>query len=87
MVLYAVRHEMAQKLSDVVFRRTWLGGGVYPGETHLRECVAVMCRELGWDGVRARIEVEEVNTLFQCQTGGGKIGLDNGSQAWFTAAR
>ena len=37
-VIHAVREEMAQKLEDVVFRRTDLGTGAYPGESSLRAC-------------------------------------------------
>jgi len=63
-VLHAIREEMAQKLADVIFRRTGAGMTGNPGETCLRKCAAIMADELGWDGMRVQKEVEEVRTLF-----------------------
>jgi len=63
-VLHAVRKEMAQKLADVVFRRTGSGMTGNPGEACLRSCAAVMAEELGWDDMRVQKEVEEVSALF-----------------------
>jgi glycerol-3-phosphate dehydrogenase len=55
---------MAQKLGDVVFRRTDLGTGAHPGAAALRICAHVMARELGWDEPRMRQELKEVETAF-----------------------
>ena len=44
-VLHAVRHEMAETLGDVVFRRTDLATGDYPGRAALREAVDVLAAE------------------------------------------
>jgi glycerol-3-phosphate dehydrogenase len=63
-VVHAVREEMAQKLGDVVFRRTDLGTGGYPGAAALRKCAAVMARELGWDRDRIQKELAEVEAAF-----------------------
>jgi glycerol-3-phosphate dehydrogenase len=63
-VLHAVRKEMAQKLADVVFRRTGSGITGSPGEACLRSCATVMAEELGWDDMRVQKEVEEVSALF-----------------------
>ncbi len=63
-VVHAVRVEMAQKLGDVVFRRTDLGVGGHPGEPALQSCAALMAAELKWDEARVRKEVEEVRGVF-----------------------
>ena len=59
-VVHAVREEMAQKLGDVVFRRTDLGTAGDPGEAALRGCAALMATELGWDQMRTERELDEV---------------------------
>ena len=63
-VLHAVRMEMAQKLGDVVFRRTDLGTGGFPGNDALRTCADLMAAELGWGESRVRQELEEVTSAF-----------------------
>jgi glycerol-3-phosphate dehydrogenase len=63
-VIHAVRAEMAQKLGDVVFRRTDLGTAGHPGEAALRECAAVMAGELGWDERRLESELAEVGEAY-----------------------
>jgi glycerol-3-phosphate dehydrogenase len=61
-ILHAVREEMAQNLSDVVFRRTDLATGDYPGRETLRGCAEVLAAELGW--AQPRIE-QEVNSVIE----------------------
>jgi glycerol-3-phosphate dehydrogenase len=63
-VLHGVRHEMAQTLADVVFRRTELGTCGYPGDTCLRTCAGIMAAELRWDQEKIRNEIDEVKTAF-----------------------
>ena len=63
-VIHAIRDEMAQKLGDVVFRRTELGTGGYPGEVALKACADVMASELRWDEGRVEKETGEVRALF-----------------------
>ena len=63
-VLQAVKDEMAVKLGDVVFRRTDMGTGQYPGEEALNISARIMADELGWDGDRLKQEVEEVKSSF-----------------------
>jgi len=58
-IVYAVREEMAQKLSDVVFRRTDLGTGEPPSSKALDVCTALMSKELDWDSGRCAHEIEE----------------------------
>jgi glycerol-3-phosphate dehydrogenase len=66
-VAYAVDREMAQRLGDVVFRRTDLGTGGNPGEAALRACADIMAPKLGWDQVRVQKEMDEVRTAFPFQ--------------------
>jgi glycerol-3-phosphate dehydrogenase len=63
-VIYAVREEMAQKLTDVVFRRTGLGTVGNPGEASLHTCASVMAEELGWDAQKVQRELMEVRNVF-----------------------
>ena len=64
-VVYAVREEMAQKLSDVLLRRTDLGSGEYPGDAAVERCAGIMAGELGWHPDRIRSEVEEVQSIYR----------------------
>lgn len=63
-VVHAVRDEMAQTLSDVVFRRTDLGTAGHPGEEALQACAALMAGELEWDPGRLERELDEVRAAF-----------------------
>ncbi len=63
-VVHAVREEMAQKLGDVIFRRTDLATGEYPEEAALQRCAHLMAAELGWDEGRVQKELSEVKTRF-----------------------
>ncbi|MCK4823922.1 hypothetical protein KA005_49670, partial [bacterium] len=63
-VIHAVREEMAQKLADVVFRRTDLATGEYPGDDTVETCARLMSSELGWDEDKLNRELEEVKRTF-----------------------
>jgi glycerol-3-phosphate dehydrogenase len=63
-VAYAVDEEKAQKLGDVVFRRTDLGTGGYPGKPALRTCADIMASKLGWNQERIEGELAEVEAVF-----------------------
>jgi len=63
-IRYAVREEMAQKLTDVVFRRTDLGTAGHPGSESLKTCADTMSGELGWSLERTQQELKEVNETF-----------------------
>lgn len=60
-VVHAVREEMAERLEDVVMRRTDLGTAGHPGEEAISICARIMAAELGWDRARIEREVENVN--------------------------
>ena len=63
-IIYAIRHEMAQTLSDVVLRRTDLGSEQYPGTDSLKACASIMADELGWDQNRVQTEIEAVRNAY-----------------------
>lgn len=63
-VVYGIREEMAQKLTDVVFRRTELGSSGNPGENALKACADIMERELDWDKARTQRELDETRAAF-----------------------
>lgn len=64
-VVYAVREEMAQTLSDIVFRRTELGTAGYPDESALRVCLKTLAA-LGWSRTKLRQE-QQVLAACYCQ--------------------
>jgi glycerol-3-phosphate dehydrogenase len=61
-ILYAVREEMAQKLADVIFRRTELGLAGNP-ETCVKRCAEIMAGELSWNATRTQNEIDEVGSI------------------------
>ncbi len=66
-VLYAVREEMAHKLSDVIFRRTDLGTAGNPGDGVLNDCLQLMGNELNWDKSRKEQETEQVKNMYKTE--------------------
>jgi glycerol-3-phosphate dehydrogenase len=50
--IYAVRAEMGQRMTDVVFRRTDMGTDGHPGIAALDELQALLAQELGWSDSR-----------------------------------
>jgi glycerol-3-phosphate dehydrogenase len=67
-VLYGVEHEMAQKYTDIVFRRTDLGTIGHPGRVRLWHCVKVMGARLGWCPTKIQQEFDEVEAKFPANT-------------------
>ena len=63
-VIHAVRDEMAQKLGDVILRRTDLGTAEYPGESVIRICAELMASELNWTNEHTQQEIAEVEARF-----------------------
>ena len=55
---------MAQKLSDIVMRRTQLGSAGHPGEPCLKASADIMSREMGWNERRTMKELDEVRAIF-----------------------
>lgn len=64
-VAYAMRDEMVQTLADIVFRRTELGTGGYPGEAALEEVSSFMQQALGWSAAQVAEERRQVDAQFE----------------------
>lgn len=62
--LYAIREASAQRLEDVVFRRTPLGSTGDPGASAIEHAAAIMARECGWSPERLTEEVNRVRARF-----------------------
>ncbi|MHB8138088.1 MAG: glycerol-3-phosphate dehydrogenase/oxidase [Smithellaceae bacterium] len=67
-VTYAVIHEMARTLPDIVMRRTGIGTLGHPGEEILRKTAATTAPLLGWDSERIEKEIEQTNILLRIPT-------------------
>jgi glycerol-3-phosphate dehydrogenase len=63
-VRYAVRHELAATLNDVVMRRLELGSGEQPAAAALAACADLMAEELGWDDARRAAEIARVRASY-----------------------
>ena len=63
-VCHGVREEMAQKLSDVILRRTDLGTAGHPGNQVLHTCAETMAKELGWSSSKTQQEIQEVHEIY-----------------------
>jgi glycerol-3-phosphate dehydrogenase len=61
---YAVREEMALRMSDIVFRRTELGTAGHPGTPALLELQQLLKAELGWSDQRSAEELALVEHQF-----------------------
>jgi len=63
-IIFAVREEAAQKLSDVMLRRTDLGSMGHPGKETLGRCADIMAKELNWSENRKQDEIKEVDKIY-----------------------
>lgn len=63
-VIHAVRHEAAERLSDVVLRRTDLGSLGHPGRAALESCAFLMAAEKGWSNERTKRELADMEAAF-----------------------
>lgn len=61
-VTYAIEEEMAQTLSDVIFRRTGIGAAQKPTTAELQTCADVMSNTLLWSQSRVEQEISEVTS-------------------------
>jgi glycerol-3-phosphate dehydrogenase len=64
-VNYAVREEMAQRLADVVLRRTNLGSGSHPGLPAIAAAARGMQELLGWSDPQRDAEIAETERQLQ----------------------
>lgn len=61
---YAVRHEMAITLDDIMFRRTGLGTIGYPGDKAVARCADIMGDILGWDDAQKEQQIAVVRRRY-----------------------
>ena len=64
-VTYAVRHEMARTLSDIVMRRTGIGTLGNPGEEVLRKVAFIAAKELNWTAEKVEQEIKATVDLIK----------------------
>ena len=62
-VIQAIRHEMALKLADVVWRRTELASTGRLDDRTLIACAEIMAGELGWDADTKNQEIAEIRAI------------------------
>jgi len=63
-VVFGVEREMAQRLEDVVFRRTELAAGGHPGLEALRRCAELMGSILGWSPEHREAEIGRTGAMW-----------------------
>ena len=63
-VSYVIRAEMAVRLTDIVIRRLSIGDAGHPGAPLVGAAAAIAASELGWDDVRRRAEIGEVDRFY-----------------------
>jgi glycerol-3-phosphate dehydrogenase len=64
-IVYAIRSELAQTLTDVVVRRIQIGSGGYPGDEVAVRVAAVMQRECGWSDARVEAERRALREFYR----------------------
>ena len=64
-VRYAVRKEMAVRLSDVLLRRTEAGSAGYPGDDAVVAAARVVASELAWSTQRMETELADLRREYQ----------------------
>ena len=62
-IKYAIKEEMALRISDALLRRTDVGSGEAPSVSQVTDCANIMQKELGWSDQE---KVDQIN-LFQDQ--------------------
>lgn len=63
-IRFAVRHEMAQKLTDVMMRRIELGTAGKASDATIRAVANVMAEELGWDETKVQQEIQDYLNVY-----------------------
>jgi glycerol-3-phosphate dehydrogenase len=64
-IIHAIHNEMAQKLSDIVLRRTDMGSAAPPTPDALHTCAQIMAAECGWNETRTAQEIKDVWAAYQ----------------------
>lgn len=64
-VTYALRHEMARTLSDIIMRRSGIGTLGNPGEDVLLKVAAIAAKELNWTAEKVEQEIKDMLYLLK----------------------
>jgi len=64
-VTFAVRHEMARTLSDIIMRRSGIGTLGNPGEDVLLKVAAIAAKELNWTVEKVEQEIKATVDLLK----------------------
>ena len=64
-IVYAIRHESAVRLADIVIRRLGLGSTERPGDAVLHAAASVAASELDWDRARTSAEITQVDEFYR----------------------
>jgi len=64
-IIYAITHERALRLSDMIFRRTALGSFRYPGRKAVKRVADIMAGKLGWTQENIKTEIECVEDHYR----------------------
>ena len=64
-ILHGVRNEMAQKLSDVVMRRTELGTAGKPSDEAIARAADLMAKELDWSNEKKQAEIADYLNVYE----------------------
>jgi glycerol-3-phosphate dehydrogenase len=63
-LVWAVRKEMAMRLSDAIIRRTPLGALGYPGDGPVERAAGIIGGLLGWSEEQKRQEINLVKAFY-----------------------
>ena len=63
-IIYAIEHEMAYHLDDILFRRTGLGTLGNPGMDVIERCADIMSQTLQWDAETRQSEIDHVLSYY-----------------------
>lgn len=64
-VIYGVRYEMAQTLSDILMRRTDLGAAGMATDQQIKNVAEILTKELGWSSLRRKQEIQSYRQLYE----------------------
>ncbi len=64
-VVYAVRHEMARSLKDILLRRTGIGTLGDPGTAVIKQVAKIAGKELQWTSRQMQKEIDHVRKFFE----------------------
>jgi glycerol-3-phosphate dehydrogenase len=63
-IVYAIRREMALRLTDILIRRTGLGSASEPPAEAVRAAAQIAQAEFGWDDSRTAQEIAEIRRFY-----------------------